>query len=159
MIKFSRREAILEPWRQRRRNVHHDSSAQLDSAGRDHAVNGNEGDTRLTAGLGPPLRLLVLGLIASYVLVPAVTVGLLLILKTSPAVSAGFLILAVCPGAPFAPLITAIARGHVPSAVGLMLILAGLSAFLSPALLGALMGWIARGATFASIPLLLSEPS
>jgi bile acid:Na+ symporter, BASS family len=90
-------------------------------------------------------RLLVLGLIASYVLVPAVTVGLLLILKTSPAVSAGFLILAVCPGAPFAPLITAIARGHVPSAVGLMLILAGLSAFLSPALLGALMGWIAPG--------------
>ena len=60
-----------------------------------------------------------------------------------PAVSVGFLILAVCPGAPFAPLITAIARGHVPSAIGMMLILAGLSAFLSPALLAVLMSWIA----------------
>ena len=66
---------------------------------------------------------------------PAITVGLLFLFQTSPAVSVGFLILAVCPGAPFAPLITAIARGHVPSAIGMMLILAGLSALLSPPLL------------------------
>jgi len=90
-------------------------------------------------------RLVLLGLLASYVLVPTVTVGLLLLFRTSPAVSVGFLILAVCPGAPFAPPITAIARGHVPSAIGLMLILAGRSAFLSPALLGILMSWIAPG--------------
>jgi BASS family bile acid:Na+ symporter len=90
-------------------------------------------------------RLLVLGLIANYVLVPAVTVGLLLLFQTNAAVSVGFLILAVCPGAPFAPLITAIARGNVPSAIALMLILAGPSAFLSPAVLSLLVSRLAPG--------------
>ena len=98
-------------------------------------------------------RLLLLGLLASYVLVPTATVGLLSLFRTSPAVSVGFLILAVCPGAPFAPPITAIARGHVPSAIGLMLTLAGLSAFLSPALLGLLMSWIAPGSDLRINPI------
>jgi BASS family bile acid:Na+ symporter len=88
-------------------------------------------------------RLLVLGLIANYAIVPAVTVGLLLLFQTSPTVSVGFLILAACPGAPFAPLVTAIAKGNVPSAVALMLILAGLSAFLSPAVLSLLVSRLA----------------
>ena len=67
-------------------------------------------------------RLPLLGLLANYVLVPAVTVGLLFLFQTSPTVSVGFLILAVCPGAPLGSPITAIAAGHVPSAIGLMLI-------------------------------------
>ena len=88
-------------------------------------------------------RLLVLGLIANYVIVPAVTVGLLLLFQAHPMVSAGFLILAVCPGAPLGPPITAIAKGDVPWAISLMLILASLSAFLSPALLSVLLTRIA----------------
>jgi BASS family bile acid:Na+ symporter len=88
---------------------------------------------------------LVLGLIANYVLVPAVTVALLLLFQTSPTVSVGFLILAACPGAPFAPLVTAIAKGNVPSAIALMLILAGPSAFLSPAVLSLLVSRLAPG--------------
>ncbi len=90
-------------------------------------------------------RLVLLGLLANYVLVPTVTMGLLLLLHTSPTVSVGFLVLAVCPGAPFGPSITAIARGNVPAATALMLILAGLSAFLSPSLLGVLLSRIAPG--------------
>ena len=90
-------------------------------------------------------HLLVLGLIANYVIVPAVTVGLLLLFQSSPSVSVGFLILAVCPGAPFGPLITAIAKGNVPSAVALMMILAGLSAFLSPTVLSLLVSRLAPG--------------
>jgi BASS family bile acid:Na+ symporter len=90
-------------------------------------------------------RLLVLGLIANYVIVPAVTVGLLLLFQISPVVSLGFLILAVCPGAPFAPLVTAIAKGNVPSSIALMLILAGPSAFLSPAVLSLLVSRLAPG--------------
>jgi BASS family bile acid:Na+ symporter len=88
-------------------------------------------------------RRVLLGLLANYVLVPTVTMGLLLFLHTSPTVAVGFLVLAVCPGAPFAPPITAIARGNVPAATALMLILAGLSAFLSPSLLGVLLSRIA----------------
>src|SRR5580700_6463274 len=58
-------------------------------------------------------RLLVQATIANYVLVPAMTVGLLLAFDSQPMVSAGFLILAVCPGAPFGPPCTTIARGNV----------------------------------------------
>jgi bile acid:Na+ symporter, BASS family len=80
-------------------------------------------------------RLLMLGLLANYVLVPAITLGLLFLFQANPLVSIGFMILAVCLGAPLGPPITAIARGNVPWAIGMMLILAGLSASLSPALL------------------------
>jgi BASS family bile acid:Na+ symporter len=89
------------------------------------------------------MRLLALGVLANYILVPAVTVGLLILFQADPLVSAGFLVLAVCPGAPFGPPITAIARGDVPCAVGMMLILSGLSALLSPVLLRMLLTWIA----------------
>jgi BASS family bile acid:Na+ symporter len=84
-------------------------------------------------------RQVMLGLLANFVLVPAVTVGLLYLFDANPMVGVGFLILAVCPGAPVGPPFTAIARGDVPSALGQMVILAGLSAFLSPALLGLLL--------------------
>ena len=86
-----------------------------------------------------PFRVIALSLVANFVLVPVVTVGLLALFQTNPLVSAGFLILAVCPGAPVGPPFTAIARGDVPRAVGMMLFLAGFSVFLSPALLSVLL--------------------
>jgi BASS family bile acid:Na+ symporter len=85
----------------------------------------------------------LLAVAANYALVPAVTVGLLALIQPSAAVAVGFLILAVCPGAPFAPPATEIARGDVPNAIGLMVLLAGLSAVVSPTLLGLLLPWIA----------------
>jgi BASS family bile acid:Na+ symporter len=84
-------------------------------------------------------RRVTLGLLANYVLVPAVTVGLLQVFRPDPMVSVGFLILAVCPGAPVGPPFAAVGRGDVPYAVGQMVILAGLSAFLSPVLIGVLL--------------------
>src|SRR4051812_38634914 len=90
-----------------------------------------------------PARRLVLGLVANYTLVPAVTLELLHAFGADPMVSPGFLILASCPGAPVGPPITAIARGDVPWAVGMMLILAGLSALVTPALLSVLLPWVA----------------
>jgi BASS family bile acid:Na+ symporter len=84
-------------------------------------------------------RLVVNGLLANFVLAPVATGVLLYVLGSDPWVSAGFLILAVCPGAPVGPPITAVAKGDVPYATGLMLILAGLSALLSPALLSVIL--------------------
>jgi BASS family bile acid:Na+ symporter len=84
-------------------------------------------------------RLVVLALIANFVLVPAVTMGLLYLFDANTMVSAGFLILAVCPGAPVGPPFAAIAKGDVPCAIGQMVILAGLSAVLTPALLSLLL--------------------
>jgi BASS family bile acid:Na+ symporter len=84
-------------------------------------------------------RLVTLAVLANYLCVPAVTVGLLLVFGSHPLVAAGFLILAVCPGAPYGPPLTAVARGDVAAAVGLMVILAGSSAVVAPLLLCCLL--------------------
>jgi BASS family bile acid:Na+ symporter len=99
----------------------------------------------LTVGLGVTFvdlvgvarnwRLVARAAVANYVCVPAATAGLLLLFGAQPAVAAGFLILAVCPGAPYGPPFAAVARGNVAVAVGLMVILAGSSAILAPILL------------------------
>jgi BASS family bile acid:Na+ symporter len=80
-------------------------------------------------------RLVARAALANYVCVPAATVALLLLFHSHPLIAAGFLILAVCPGAPYGPPFTALARGNVADAVGLMVILAGSSALLAPLLL------------------------
>jgi BASS family bile acid:Na+ symporter len=89
-----------------------------------------------------PTHRVALAMIANYVLVPAVTLLVLYLFGAVALVSAGFLILAVCPGAPFGPLATTLARGNVAWSIGIMVILAGFSAVLSPALLGILLAWI-----------------
>ena len=91
-------------------------------------------------GVARDWRLLGRAVLANYILFPLITVGLLLLFRPAdPTVSAGFLILAVCPGAPFGPPCTRLARGNVTAAVGLMAILAGSSAIVAPLLLSALL--------------------
>src|SRR5436190_6204258 len=84
-------------------------------------------------------RLLVMAIIANYVCVPAATVGLLWLFQARPMVCAGFLIAAVCPGAPYAAPFTSMAKGNTAVAVGLMVVLAGSSAILAPLLLRLLL--------------------
>ena len=60
-------------------------------------------------------RLTTKAALANYLCIPAVTVSLLLSFHPAdPMVPAGFLILAVCPGAPFGPACTGLARGMWP---------------------------------------------
>jgi BASS family bile acid:Na+ symporter len=87
------------------------------------------------AGVARDWRLVARAGLANYVCVPAVTVGLLLLFDPHPMVAAGFLILAVCPGAPYGPPFAAIAKGNLAIAIGLMVILAGSSALIAPILL------------------------
>ena len=94
------------------------------------------------AGIAKNGKLVARAALANYVLVPAATVGLLLVLDPQPMVVAGFLILAVCPGAPYAPPFTAIAKGNVAVAIGLMVLLAGSSAIIAPLLLHYLLLWM-----------------
>jgi bile acid:Na+ symporter, BASS family len=70
-------------------------------------------------------RLVAKASLASYVLVPAAAVGLLILFQADPYVATGFLICAVCPGAPYGPPFTGMAKGNVGVAVGLMVVLAG----------------------------------
>jgi len=81
--------------------------------------------------------------IANYLLVPAAAVGLLFLFQPKPMVAAGFLIAVVCPGAPFAPVLAAIAKGTAATAVGVMAILAGSSAIIAPLLLRFLLPLVA----------------
>jgi bile acid:Na+ symporter, BASS family len=61
-------------------------------------------------------------------------------------VCAGFVLVAVCPAAPFAPPLTAMSKGDVHVSVGLTVILAASSAILAPILLSFLLPLMARGA-------------
>lgn len=80
-------------------------------------------------------RLVARAMVANYVCVPLAAIGLLILFGAQPMVAAGFLVVAVCPGAPYGPPFTALARGSVVISVGLMVILAGSSAILAPLLL------------------------
>jgi BASS family bile acid:Na+ symporter len=84
-------------------------------------------------------KLVTKAALASYGFVPAAAVGLLILFQADPYVAAGFLICAVCPGAPYGPPFTAIAKGKVGVAVGLMVVLAGSSAVAAPLLLRGLL--------------------
>lgn len=95
-----------------------------------------------TAEIAPVARdwgLLAKAALANYGLVPAITVGLLLLLRAPPPVAAGFLVAAVCPGAPYGPPLTGMAKGNVPISIGLMVMLAGSSTVVAPLLLHLLL--------------------
>jgi BASS family bile acid:Na+ symporter len=89
-------------------------------------------------------RLLMRAAIANYACVPIVTVGLLLWFGSPPMIAAGFLIVAVCPGAAYGPPFTVMANGNVAAAIGLMVLLAGSSAICAPLLLRLLLPIMAR---------------
>lgn len=93
-------------------------------------------------------RLTTKAALANYLCIPAVTVSLLLLFHPADAtVAAGFLILAVCPGAPFGPACTGLARGNVAAALGMMVLLASSSAIVAPVLLHLLLPLLSSSAT------------
>jgi predicted Na+-dependent transporter len=75
-----------------------------------------------------PLERVLLGLLANYVLVRVITLGLLYLFQANPMASVGFFVLAGSPCAPIGPPATTIAGGNVPLAIGMMVILAALRA-------------------------------
>ena len=109
----------------------------------------------LTIGLGARVadvmavardwRGVVRAFVANYLLVPGVALGLVLLLGAQPMVAAGVMIVAACPGAPYAPPFTALARGRVDRAVGLMVVLCGSSAILAPIVLRLLLPLVSGG--------------
>ena len=89
--------------------------------------------------------LLLRAALANYICVPGVVIVLLLCFHPPPMVAAGLLIVAICPGAPYGPPLTALAKGNVTAAVGLMVILAGSSVIAAPLLLRLLLPVVAVG--------------
>jgi len=90
-------------------------------------------------------RLVARAGMVNYVAVPSAAVLLVLLLHVEPTAAAGFLILAVCPGAPYAPPLTALAGGNTATSAGLMMILAGSSVVVAPALLSLVLPFTTSG--------------
>jgi BASS family bile acid:Na+ symporter len=116
-------------------------------------------------GIARDAALIARAAIANYVVVPLAALSLVLWFDTPQLTAVGFLIAAVCPGAPYAPPFTGLARGNIAVSVGLMVILAGSSAVMAPLLLRVLLPWVAgdgplridtigMGATLLAIQLL-----
>jgi bile acid:Na+ symporter, BASS family len=84
-------------------------------------------------------QLIMRAAVANYLLVPAAAVALLALFHVPPLVATGFLIAAVCPGAPYGPPLTSAAKGNVVASIGLMVVLAASSAVFAPLLLQLLL--------------------
>lgn len=103
----------------------------------------------MTVGIGVSLgdvlkvardwKLLLRAAIANYLFVPLLAVGLLIFFHPKAMVTVGILVAVICPGAPFGPPLTAVAKGKVVTAVGLMTVLAASSAIIAPLLLRVLL--------------------
>lgn len=104
-----------------------------------------------------PSPVVAVCVLANYVLVPIAALTLLYLFRADPLVSVGFLILAVCPGAPVAPPISGLANGNLPLAISMMVLLAGLSAILSPALLALLVPRLAPARDLQIDPLAIAR--
>lgn len=100
---------------------------------------------REVINVGANWRLVIRAALANYLLVPLATIALVMAFRASPLVAAGLLIAAACPGAPYGPPLTAMARGNVPVAIGLMVVLAGSSALLAPLILSVALPIVAKG--------------
>ncbi|HWA98511.1 MAG TPA: bile acid:sodium symporter [Pirellulales bacterium] len=81
----------------------------------------------------------------NLIVVPSITLLLLRLIPPPDDAAIGFLVLALCAGAPVGPLFTGIAKGDIELATGLMVVLAASSTFLVPALLPFFTSWVAEG--------------
>lgn len=68
-------------------------------------------------------KLVVLALVANFVLVPALALGLRAVIPMDESFGTGLVLLACAAGAPFLPRLVQLAKGDVPFGVGLMVML------------------------------------
>jgi BASS family bile acid:Na+ symporter len=72
------------------------------------------------------------GVLAQTIGLPALTMGLVLILSPPPSIALGMFVVAACPGGNMSNLFTHFARGHTAYSVSLTAISSVLSAFMTP---------------------------
>ncbi len=77
-------------------------------------------------------KMVILSIIANFIVVPLFTFGLLWAFHVPEGVRIGLLLLSIGGGAPFIPKIVEVAKGNVPDAIGLMLLLLIVTIFFMP---------------------------
>jgi BASS family bile acid:Na+ symporter len=82
------------------------------------------------------LKLVLIGVVSNFVVIPLFVFIGMTYLPLDPLVKVGIMLMAAAPIAPMAPMpFVAMAKGNVPYSVGLMVIIAMLSVFLTPLIL------------------------
>ncbi|OEU83001.1 MAG: hypothetical protein BA865_08795 [Desulfobacterales bacterium S5133MH4] len=69
------------------------------------------------------IRMVILSLIANFLIVPLFAFGIVWLLPVSEGVRIGIILVSLGGGAPFIPMVVKTAKGRVPGAIGLMLLL------------------------------------
>ncbi|MDL2228339.1 bile acid:sodium symporter family protein [Odoribacter sp. OttesenSCG-928-L07] len=77
-------------------------------------------------------RAVIVGLISQYVLLPAMTFGLVWILKPTPTVALGMILVAACPGGNISNFISSMAKANVALSVSLTAISTVVCLFMTP---------------------------
>ena len=80
-------------------------------------------------------KLVLLGVLANFIVVPILAYIGMTYLPLEPKVKVGIMLMVAAPIAPMVPSFVEMARGNVPYSVGLMVIIAVLSVFLTPLIL------------------------
>jgi len=80
-------------------------------------------------------KLVVIGILANFIIVPIIGYLGMTYLSLEPYVKVGITLMVAAPIAPMVPPFVAMAKGNVPYSVGLMVIIAVLSVFLTPLIL------------------------
>ncbi|MDR0422073.1 MAG: bile acid:sodium symporter family protein, partial [Proteiniphilum sp.] len=75
---------------------------------------------------------MLLGVVAQYVLLPALTFALVIVLRPSTAVAMGMILVAACPGGNVSNLISSISRSNITLSVSLTAITTVMSLFMTP---------------------------
>jgi len=78
------------------------------------------------------VKMVILSLIANFVVVPLFVFAIITLIPVTEGVRIGLILLSLCGGAPFIPMIVSTAKSEVGSAVGLMLLLVIATIFLMP---------------------------
>ena len=74
----------------------------------------------------------IVGLISQYILLPAATFGLVWLIKPSPAVALGMILVASCPGGNISNFISSLAKANVALSVSLTAISTAVCIFMTP---------------------------
>jgi BASS family bile acid:Na+ symporter len=73
-----------------------------------------------------------IGLLAQFILLPAFTFGLTLIIKPYPSMALGMILIAACPGGNLSNIMTYLARGNTAVSVSMTAVSTGAAIFLTP---------------------------
>jgi len=77
-------------------------------------------------------KAVIVGLVSQYILLPAMTFGLVWILKPTPAVAMGMILVAACPGGNISNFISSLAKANVALSVSLTAISTVMCIFMTP---------------------------